>query len=195
MILVSAAVLQWLFTQDGNATNSPLSYAGFTYTEPSGTKQCQGDRYRESGPALLLWNGETWAQVEGEDRGMSTSTTEKTPRLQHIRFEDVAMERINPLIDRQFACGERSMLARIILRKGAVVPEHSHENEQITYLLEGALKFIVLGQEILVRAGEVLVIPSYIPHSAEALEDTVDLDIFCPPRADWINGTDAYLRK
>lgn len=75
------------------------------------------------------------------------------------------------------------------------MPEHSHENEQITYILEGALKFIVQETEILVRAGEVLVIPSHVPHSAEALEDTVDLDIFCPPRADWINGTDAYLRR
>jgi quercetin dioxygenase-like cupin family protein len=105
------------------------------------------------------------------------------------------MERLNPLIDRQFVSGERAMLARIVLRTGAIVPEHSHENEQITYILEGALKFIVQETEILVRAGEVLVIPSHVPHSAEALEDTVDLDIFCPPRADWINGTDAYLRR
>ncbi|MGA2168929.1 MAG: cupin domain-containing protein [Terracidiphilus sp.] len=105
------------------------------------------------------------------------------------------MERLNPLIDRQFVSGERAMLARIVLRTGAIVPEHSHENEQISYILEGALKFIVQETEILVRAGEVLVIPSHMPHSAEALEDTVDLDIFCPPRADWINGTDAYLRR
>jgi quercetin dioxygenase-like cupin family protein len=115
--------------------------------------------------------------------------------LQHIRLDEIGMERLNPLIDRQFVSGERSMLARILLRKGAVVPLHSHENEQITYLLEGALKFIVQGKEIVVRAGEVLVIPANVPHSAEALEDCIDLDIFCPPRADWINGTDAYLRK
>ena len=126
---------------------------------------------------------------------MNTNAAQNTPRVQHIRFDEIGMERLNPLIDRQFACGERSMLARIILRTGAVVPEHSHENEQITYILEGALKFIVQGKEILVRAGEVLVIPSHVPHSAEALEDTVDLDVFCPPRADWINGTDAYLRR
>jgi quercetin dioxygenase-like cupin family protein len=126
---------------------------------------------------------------------MSTITPENKTRIQHVRFEDIAMERLNPLIDRHFVYGERSMLARIILRKGAVVPEHSHENEQISYLLEGALKFMVQGKEILLRAGEVLVIPSHVPDSAEALEDTLDLDIFCPPRADWIHGTDAYLRK
>ena len=87
------------------------------------------------------------------------------------------------------------MLARIILRKGSSVPLHSHENEQITYVLGGALKFVVQGKVLIVRSGEILVIPSNLPHSAEALEDTVDLDILCPPRADWINGTDAYLRK
>lgn len=107
----------------------------------------------------------------------------------------MAIEQLNPLVDRQFVAGERSMLARLILRKGCLVPMHSHENEQITYILEGALKFTLQDREIVVHAGEVLVIPSNLPHSAEALEDTVDLDVFCPPRADWINGTDAYLRK
>jgi quercetin dioxygenase-like cupin family protein len=87
------------------------------------------------------------------------------------------------------------MLARIILHKGCIVPTHSHDNEQITYVLEGSLKFDIDGREIIVKSGEVLVIPSQMPHSAVALEDTVDLDIFCPPRADWLQGTDAYLRK
>jgi quercetin dioxygenase-like cupin family protein len=87
------------------------------------------------------------------------------------------------------------MLARLILRAGCVVPLHSHENEQITYILEGALKFVLQGKDIVVRAGEILIIPANVPHSAEALEDTVDLDLFCPPRADWTDGTDAYLRK
>lgn len=126
---------------------------------------------------------------------MGANIEQPVPGLQHIRFDDSSMERLNPFIDRQLVYGERAMLARIILRKGAQVPEHSHENEQITYLLEGALRFIVQGKEMILRAGEVLVIPSNTPHSAEALEDTVDLDIFCPPRADWINKTDAYLRK
>jgi quercetin dioxygenase-like cupin family protein len=126
---------------------------------------------------------------------MSATTEQTGSKLQHIRLKDMPVEYLNPLIDRQFVAGERSMLARIILRKGSIVPQHSHDNEQITYVLEGALKFIIQGKELIVRGGEILVIPSNLPHSAEALEDTVDLDIFCPPRADWINGTDAYLRK
>ena len=126
---------------------------------------------------------------------MSTTTEQTSSKSQHIRLQDIPVEHLNPLIDRQFVAGERSMLARIILRKGSIVPTHSHDNEQITYVLEGALKFVIEGKELIVRGGEILVIPSNVPHSAEALEDTVDLDIFCPPRADWINGTDAYLRK
>ena len=126
---------------------------------------------------------------------MSTAEKEKSSNVQHVRFADMPTEHLNPLLDRQFVAGEKSMLARLILRAGCVVPLHSHENEQITYILEGALKFSLQGKEVIVRAGEILVIPSNVPHSAEALEDTVDLDVFCPPRADWISGTDAYLRK
>jgi quercetin dioxygenase-like cupin family protein len=127
---------------------------------------------------------------------MSTlGTSTKTPQFQHIRLQDAPVETVNPLFDRQLITGDRTMLARIILRKGCVVPLHSHDNEQISYVLEGALKFVIQDQEIIVGAGEVLVIPSQAPHSAVALEDTVDLDIFCPPRADWLQGTDAYLRK
>jgi quercetin dioxygenase-like cupin family protein len=126
---------------------------------------------------------------------MSTAEKEKSSNVQHVRLTDMPAEHLNPLLERQFVAGEKSMLARLILRKGCIVPLHSHENEQITYILEGALKFSLQGKEIIVRAGEILVIPSNVPHSAEALEDTVDLDVFCPPRADWISGTDAYLRK
>jgi unsaturated pyranuronate lyase len=116
--------------------------------------------------------------------------------LQYTGFDSIPVEHLNPLIDRQFVYGERAMLARLTLRKGAVVPRHSHENEQITYILEGALRFTMGdGRVITVSAGQVLVIPSHMPHSAEALADTLDLDIFTPPRADWIAGTDAYLRK
>jgi quercetin dioxygenase-like cupin family protein len=120
----------------------------------------------------------------------------ETLDLLYTSFDDIPLEHMNPLIDRQFVHGERTMLARVILRKGAIVPRHSHENEQITYILEGALRF-TMGDErvITVSAGQVLVIPSNMPHTAEALEDTVDLDVFAPPRADWIAGTDAYLRK
>ncbi len=87
------------------------------------------------------------------------------------------------------------MLARVLLKKGCIVPKHSHHNEQLTYIVEGALKFWIDGKEITVHAGEVLCIPSNMPHMAEAMEDTVDLDVFTPPRADWINKTDQYLRK
>ena len=90
------------------------------------------------------------------------------------------------------------MLAQVYLDKGAVVPKHSHENEQITWILEGALRF-QLGEdgaeEVVVRAGEVLVIPSHLPHAAVALEDTLDVDVFCPPRQDWLDGTDTYFQR
>ena len=115
--------------------------------------------------------------------------------LRHISWESVPLEDLNPLLQRQFVVGQNVMLARVLLRKGCVVPEHSHHNEQITYILEGALKFWIDGKEIVVNAGEVLTIPPYMPHKAEALKDTVDLDVFNPPRADWIDKTDQYLRE
>ena len=118
-----------------------------------------------------------------------------TNNLQYASFHTIPVDHLNLLIDRQFVYGERTMLARLTLRRGALVPEHSHENEQITYILEGALRFTLGdGRVIIVSAGEVLVIPSNLAHKAEALEDTIDIDVFTPPRADWIAGTDAYLR-
>jgi len=113
----------------------------------------------------------------------------------YIRWQDVEVEPLNPKLDRQMVVGDKIMLARVLLKKGVVVPEHSHHNEQVTYILEGALKFWIEGKEIVVHAGEVLCIPPHVPHKAEALEDTVDLDVFNPPREDWLNKTDAYLRK
>ena len=114
----------------------------------------------------------------------------------HTPLSTIPVEHLNPLLERQFVHGEQSMLARLLLRKGCIVPEHSHHNEQITYVLEGALKFILNGnEEVTVHTGETLVIPSNVKHSAEALVDTIDLDVFAPPRADWISGSDAYLRK
>ena len=114
--------------------------------------------------------------------------------LRHIPWSSVEVEALNPLLGRHFVVGQNVMLARVLLKKGCIVPEHSHHNEQITYILEGALKFWIDGQEIVVNAGEVLTIPPNMPHRAEALVDTVDLDIFSPPRADWMNKTDDYLR-
>jgi quercetin dioxygenase-like cupin family protein len=119
----------------------------------------------------------------------------------YIRWSDIPVEPLNPQIGRQFIVGTGTMLARVLLSKGAHVPLHSHVNEQITYILEGTLKFILhepgasSTREVTVHAGEVLCIPPSVPHEAFALEDTVDLDIFNPPRQDWIDGTDAYLRN
>jgi quercetin dioxygenase-like cupin family protein len=115
--------------------------------------------------------------------------------LKYKRWKEVETERLNPLLERQLITGQELMLARVLLKKGCIVPEHSHHNEQLTYILEGALKFWIDGKEIVVHAGEVLCIPPHMPHKAEALEDTVDLDVFYPPRQDWLNKTDAYLRQ
>jgi quercetin dioxygenase-like cupin family protein len=124
------------------------------------------------------------------------SETMASDALKYQSFAEIPVEKLNPLLDRQFVYGEQGMLARLILRKGCVVPEHSHANEQITYVLEGALQFALGdGRVIVVRSGEVLVIPPHLSHRVDALEDTIDLDVFTPPRADWIDGTDAYLRK
>jgi len=114
--------------------------------------------------------------------------------LQYIPWHTVPLEDLNPLLQRQFVVGQEIMLARVLLKKGCIVPEHSHHNEQLTYILDGALKFWIDGKEIFVNAGETLCIPSNMPHKAEALADTIDLDVFAPPRADWINKTDQYLR-
>ena len=115
-------------------------------------------------------------------------------QLKYIPWKTVEREHLNPLIDREMLTGQNLMLARVIMKKGAHVPLHHHHNEQVTYILEGSLKFAVDGKEIIVKAGEVLCIPSNMPHEAWALEDTVDLDVFNPPREDWLNKTDNYLR-
>jgi quercetin dioxygenase-like cupin family protein len=120
---------------------------------------------------------------------MSTSATCK-----YIPWNTVEREHLNPLIDREMVVGDKVMLARVIMKKGAHVPLHHHYNEQVTYILEGALKFAIDGQEIVVHAGEVLCIPPNMPHEAWAMEDTVDLDVFHPPREDWLAKTDDYLR-
>ncbi|MGI9103342.1 MAG: cupin domain-containing protein [Terriglobales bacterium] len=115
--------------------------------------------------------------------------------LKYTKWRDVELEHLNPQLDRQMVTGENLMLARVLLKKGCVVPEHSHENEQATYILEGVLRFWTDGKIIDVHAGEVLCIPPHMPHKAEAMEDTVDLDVFYPPRQDWLSKSDAYLRK
>ena len=114
------------------------------------------------------------------------------------RWEDMPKERVSDTLERRLITGERMMLAHVYLEKGCIVPKHSHENEQLTYILDGALHFWLgedESEEVIVRSGEVLVIPSNLPHKAEALEDTLDVDIFSPPRQDWIDKTDDYLRQ
>ncbi|HEX6629568.1 MAG TPA: cupin domain-containing protein [Gemmatimonadaceae bacterium] len=116
----------------------------------------------------------------------------------HVRWEDMPRERVTDLLERRIITGDAMMLAHVYLAKGCVVPRHSHHNEQFTYIVEGALHFR-LGEagerEVTVRAGEVLHIPSNLPHEATALEDTLDVDIFSPPRQDWLDGTDSYFHK
>ena len=115
--------------------------------------------------------------------------------LQLYKWDDVKLETVRDGISRRFIAGEREMVAQITLTRGAIVPTHSHESEQLTYVLSGALKFSFDGRDVIVRAGELLRIPSWMPHSAEALEDTFELDLFSPIRRDWIDGTDDYFRQ
>ncbi len=113
------------------------------------------------------------------------------------RWDDMAKESVTDMLDRRLITADKMMLAHVYLKKGCIVPQHSHENEQLTYILDGCLKFWI-GEEMreqIVRAGEVLVIPGNVLHKAEALEDTLDVDIFSPPRQDWIDKTDDYLRQ
>lgn len=114
------------------------------------------------------------------------------------RWDQIPREDLHELLSRRLITGDQMMLSHVYLKKGCVVPKHSHPNEQFTYILEGALRFLVGddgAEEIVVRAGEVLHLPGNVPHEAHALEDTLDVDIFYPPREDWLNKTDSYLRK
>src|SRR3954462_3464383 len=113
------------------------------------------------------------------------------------RWDDMPKERVSDQLQRRLITGDRMMLAHVYLEKGCIVPQHSHENEQLTWILEGCLRFW-LGEDesevVDVSAGEVLHLPSHLPHKAEALEATLDVDIFCPPRQDWFRAWCSYLR-
>ena len=115
--------------------------------------------------------------------------------MELIKWNELEEEKLNEKLSRQFISGKNMTIARILLKKGCIVPTHSHEGEQMTTVFTGALKFLVDGREVVVRAGETLVIPSFAPHSAEALEDTDEMDVFAPIRVDWIEGSDDYLRS
>ena len=124
-------------------------------------------------------------------------SSSKQVAVNHYRWDDMPAEKLKGGLSRKLITGERMMIAHVYFKKGDDVPQHSHDNEQLTYILSGALHFWFGTngeQEITVKAGEVVVIPSNLPHRAQALEDTLDVDVFCPPRADWLAGTDAYLR-
>ncbi len=111
------------------------------------------------------------------------------------KLEDKPREQMIAGVERRFVSGERTTVGQIWIAKGALVPQHTHESEQVSYIVSGALRFTLDGtDDLTVRAGEILVIPSNMPHSAEALEDTYDIDLFAPRREDWISGNDAYLR-
>ena len=124
-------------------------------------------------------------------KGVRVAT--QTVRLH--RWDEIALEKVTEMISRKIVTGEREMVAQVYLKKGALVPRHSHESEQMTYVLQGALKFLINGEEITVREGEVLHIPSWIEHQAEALDDTFELDLFSPIRQDWLDHTDSYFHN
>lgn len=114
------------------------------------------------------------------------------------RWDEMPRESVSAMLDRRLITGDRMMLAHVYLKKGCIVPRHQHENEQLTYILEGALRFWIgedEKQQVDVRAGEVLHIPSNVWHKAEALDDTLDVDVFSPPRQDWLDKSDSYLRR
>ncbi len=110
------------------------------------------------------------------------------------RWDEIELEKVTEMFSRKIVTGEREMVTQIYLKKGALVPLHSHEAEQMSYVLQGALRFLIRDEEVMVREGEILHIPSWVEHQAEALEDTFTLDIFSPIRQDWLDKTDAYLR-
>ena len=116
--------------------------------------------------------------------------------LTHYRWADVEREELSDTIARQLISGDKTMIAHVHLKQGAVVPRHEHDNEQITYILSGALEFSFDdGSTQVVGEGEVLLIPGGVPHAAVALEDTLDVDVFAPPRQDWLDKSDDYLRR
>lgn len=131
-------------------------------------------------------------------RRNATETEQDSAAAKHYRWEQITAEPLKEGLSRRLITSDRMMIAHVYLKKGADVPLHSHENEQITYILEGALHFWLganADREVTVRAGEVLVIPSNLPHRALAIEDTLDVDVFNPPRQDWLDQSDTYLRR
>jgi quercetin dioxygenase-like cupin family protein len=117
----------------------------------------------------------------------------KIPHL--YEFDKMPMEKINDKISRRYVYGVHAMLVLFDLKKGAIIPDHNHESEQVTYIIKGKVRVHSEGKEFIVSKGEVLLIPPYAMHRFEALEDTHDIDVFAPIRKDWIEGTDNYLKQ
>jgi quercetin dioxygenase-like cupin family protein len=117
-------------------------------------------------------------------------------KVKRFTWDDIPLEKVTDQIDRRLITGDQAMVAHVYLKKGSIVPTHSHHNEQFTYILEGGLHFWIgadEAEEIDVMAGQLLHLPSNVVHKAQAIEDTLDVDIFSPPRQDWLDGTDTYF--
>jgi quercetin dioxygenase-like cupin family protein len=162
------------------------------------TEMAKVKRTAQKRRTTKITRGQTAKFKTAKARSLRRAPVKKSPagkmELKYVPWSTIELEDLNPLLQRQFVVGNDIMVARVLMKKGCIIPLHSHHNEQFTYILEGALKFWIDGKEIVVHAGEVLTIPPHMPHKAEALVDTVDLDVFNPPRSDWINKTDQYLR-
>ncbi len=115
--------------------------------------------------------------------------------MKHHKLNEIPEEHVTNMFSRRFFTGDKVTVAFLTMKNGCDVPQHSHDSEQFSYIISGALKFQIEGQEIIVRGGEMLEIPSNVPHSAVAIEDTTGIDVFSPIRADWLDGTDDYLRQ
>ena len=113
----------------------------------------------------------------------------------HHVWNNIAAEQLTPNVSRRYLTGERVTIARFELTRGGVVPLHAHENEQVSIVMNGALRFTIDGREFVVRTGEVMQIPPNVPHEVEVLEDTLVFDVFSPLRQDWIDKTDTYFKR
>lgn len=114
--------------------------------------------------------------------------------MERYNWSEIPEENVTDKLSRKYIFGEKVMIARICMKKGCIVPTHSHEAEQMTTVYSGKMRFWIDGAEVIVGAGETLFIPSFVEHGAEALEDTDETDVFSPIRHDWIEGRDDYLR-
>jgi quercetin dioxygenase-like cupin family protein len=114
--------------------------------------------------------------------------------VQLFDWNSVPREQLNPHLVRQAIHTGQMTIARLELKAGGAVPAHVHINEQVSMVLSGRLRFLVDGVETLVGPGQVLELPPNVPHGVEVLEDSIVIDVFTPPRQDWISGDDAYLR-